>query len=76
MTAKELIAILQNLPEDQNVLFSLRHTGNGTRAIEVLKENISRDEDESILDFDGYERLYTGKGEDELFIFKFYIVRM
>ncbi len=70
MTAKEFIKILEVLPDEQPINFSLKYLQEARKKIE---SHLSVNNESAALDMEGYERCYIGDGEDELFIIKLYI---
>ena len=70
MTAKELIKVLETLPDDQYVGFSLE---NLRIAKERIGGNLETRNSSALLILVGYERCNIGDEEDELFILKFNI---
>ena len=68
MKAKELITLIQNLPEDVYISFYLLHEGD---PISAIKRDMDTDESDTPMFLCGYERMYIGDKDDELFFLKF-----
>ena len=68
MTTKELITLLQNLPEDLHISFYLLHEGD---PIAAIKRDWDSEESDTPMYLCGYERLYIGDEDNELFFLKF-----
>ncbi len=71
MTAKELIKILEVLPDEQHICFSLKRLQESKKTIEC---NLSLNNKSAILVMEGYERCYIGDEEDELFIINLHMI--
>ena len=70
MTAKELIKILEALPDEQHIGFSLEHLQESKKTIE---RHLSLNNKSAVLVMEGYERCYIGDEEDDLFIINLHI---
>ena len=70
MTAKELIKILEVLPDEQYICFSLKHLHESRKTIEY---HLSLNDESAVLEMEGYERCFIGDEEDELFIINLHI---
>ena len=70
MTAKELIKVLEVLPDEQPISFSLKYLQKARIKIE---SHLSMNNESAVLAIEGYERCYIGDEEDELFIINLYI---
>ena len=70
MTAKELIKILEVLPDEQYISFSLKHLQESRKTIECL---LSLNYESTVLEMECYERCYIGDEEDELFIINLHL---
>ena len=70
MTAKELIKILEVLPDEQYIGFSLKHLKKSRKTIEC---HLSLNDESAVLEMEGYERCYIGDEEDEMFIINLHI---
>ena len=68
MKTKELITLLQNLPEDLYINFYLLHEG---APIAAIKRDMDADESDTPMYLCGYERMYIGDEDNELFFLKF-----
>ena len=70
MKAKELIKILEALPDEQYISFSLKHLQESQKTIE---RHLSLNNKSAVLVMEGYERCYIGDEEDDLFIINLHI---
>ena len=70
MTAKELIKVLEVLPDEQPIGFSLKYLKEARKKIEG---HLYVNNESAVLAMEGYERCYIGDEEDELFIINLYI---